>query len=150
VRFAGSDQSIVVPHFIPKSVSTTGLNQEDYGPSDPVDLQTFGSTVKIPLGYQVFARSGDKGPNVNIGFFTQHYSKEEWDWLRSTLTTAKVLELMGEDSKALSRVERIEFPKIQCVHFVMFDLLGGGVTDTARPDSLGKVRYKRVSLQKVH
>ncbi|KAM5383468.1 hypothetical protein ACJZ2D_002161 [Fusarium nematophilum] len=46
--------------------------------------------------------------------------------------------LLGDDAQAVSRVERVEFPKIKCVHFVLFDLLGGGVTDTSRPDSLGK------------
>lgn len=61
--------------------------------------------------------------------FPQGDSQEEWDSLRSsTLSTKKFLELIGD-----------EFPDLKCIHFVLFGSLGGGVTDTSRPDALGKV-----------
>ncbi|KAI8650211.1 hypothetical protein NCS56_01473700 [Fusarium sp. Ph1] len=114
------------------------VRQENYETTDPVDLAAFGPTVAVPLGHKVFARSGDKGSNANVGFFPQDTSQEAWDWLRSFLTTQRLLELLGEDAFAVSKVERIEFPNLRAVHFVLFDMLGGGVVETSRPDSLAK------------
>jgi hypothetical protein len=116
---------------------------ENYEATDPVPLEKFGPTVQIPLGYQVYARSGDKGANVNCGFFPRGDSKESWDWLRSYLTTDKIMELLGDDAKDVERTERVEFPEIHGVHFVFVGILsgggGGGVSSTSRADSLGKV-----------
>lgn len=136
VHFVNKESAISAPHCPTSGVAP---KQENYEPTNPVDLKLFGPTVQIPLGYQVYARSGDKGANVNVGFFPQIDSQEEWDWLRSYMTTSKLLELLVEDARCVSRTERVEFPNIHSVHFVLFDLLGGGVTDTTRPDSLGKV-----------
>jgi hypothetical protein len=136
VHFVDGKSSIAVPH---RSTPGQHIKQDNYEPNTPVSLDSFGASVKIPLGYQVYARSGDKGSNVNVGFFPQGDSEEEWDWLRAFLTTPKLLELLGEDARDVSRTERVELPNIHAVHFVLFDLLGGGVTDTVRPDSLGKV-----------
>lgn len=65
--------------------------QKDIDPSNPVPLETFGETTKIALGSLVYARSGDKGANVNVGFFfpAGTNSTRKWDWLRSFLTTDK-------------------------------------------------------------
>jgi len=139
VHWLDSKDVIAIPHFNGTTSSHTDVLQENYEPRDPVDLLTFGPTVKVPLGHKVFARSGDKGSNVNIGFFPQGDSDEAWDWLRSFLTTKRMLQLLGEDAQAISKIERVEFPQIRCVHFVLFDLLGGGVVNTSRADSLGKV-----------
>ncbi|KAK5459725.1 hypothetical protein LTS15_003854 [Exophiala xenobiotica] len=138
VHWLNSDEVKIVPHSTGRLSDPFSVEQENYEPENPVELKTFGPTTRIPLGYQIFARSGDKGANVNVGLFPQGDSQEEWDWLRSTLTTNKVLELLGDDAQTVSRVERVEFPNIKSVHFVLFGMLGGGVTDTARPDSLGK------------
>jgi hypothetical protein len=118
---------------------------ENYEPSNPVPLKKFGPTVKIPLGYQVYARSGDKGANVNCEFFPRGDSEEAWEWLRSYRTTEKALELLGDDAEAVERTERVEFPGIHGVHFVFVGILsgggGGGVSSTSRVDSLGKVLF---------
>ena len=129
----------------PETISVDKLpKQLNYQPSNPFDLASFGPTVKIPLGYQVLGRSGDKGANVNCGFFPRGQTEEEWDWFRSFMTTDRIHSLLGKDSKAVERTERVEFPRIHAVHFVLIGLLsgggGGGVSSTCRPDSLGKVR----------
>ena len=43
----------------------------------------------MPLGNIVIGRSGDKGPNVNMGLFTDR--PEIWEWLRSFLTLERML-----------------------------------------------------------
>ena len=143
VHFLDSKDTLTIAH--PSYVTPVAKlpKQQNYEPTDPVSLDSFGPTVKIPLGYQVFARSGDKGANVNCGLFPRGQSKEEWDWLRTFLSTEKVMELMGKDAKAVERTERVEFPEIHAVHFVFVGILsgggGGGVSSTIRADSLGKV-----------
>lgn len=51
--------------------------QENYEPRSTVKLDVFGPTVQVSLGHKGFARSGNKGANVNIGFFPQGYSIDE-------------------------------------------------------------------------
>ncbi|KAK7425136.1 hypothetical protein QQX98_000050 [Neonectria punicea] len=127
------------------------VQQESYEPTDPVDLSRFGQTIRVPLGHKIFARSGDKGSNANIGFFPQDDTQEAWDWLRSFLSTKQMLELLGEEAQTVRRVERVEFANLRCVHFVLFDYIGGSVVDTSRADSLAKglaefIRARMVDL----
>jgi Acyclic terpene utilisation family protein AtuA len=63
--------------------------------AQPTNLNDFGPTKKAPLGRVAHARSGDKGSDANVGFWTQ--GKEEWEWLRSLLSVAKVKELLAEE-----------------------------------------------------
>lgn len=107
-----------------------------YEPTNPVDLKTFGETAFRPLGDIALARSGDKGANVNIGLFV--HTDEEYDWLRSLLTSAKMKDLMGDDWKPEYYVERVEFPGLKAVHFVVYGPLGRGISSTALLDGLGK------------
>jgi hypothetical protein len=89
-----------------------------------------------PLGDIALARSGDKGANINIGIFVS--DSEQWDWLRSFLTTTEMERLMGTDWKDDFWIERIEFPGLRAVHFVIYGPLGRGVSSSSRLDSLGK------------
>jgi hypothetical protein len=139
VHFLDGGESIAVPHPAETLSYETAPKQENYEPNEPVDLASFGETVSIPLGYKVHARSGDKGANVNVGFFPQTDSEEEWEWLRSFMTTNKLMELLGEDAEDVLRTERTEFPNLHGVHFVLVGILGDGVNCTKRPDALGKV-----------
>jgi hypothetical protein len=63
--------------------------QKSYECQEMISLQSFGTTTKVPLGRYVFARSGDKGSNVNVGFFfpAGTNSKSKYDWLRGFLST---------------------------------------------------------------
>jgi hypothetical protein len=79
---------------------------------------SFGPTVNVTLECQVFAFLGDKGASVNCGLFSPGKPQDEWDWLRSFMST--LLELLGDDAKAIERGERVEFPLIQAVHFVLW------------------------------
>ena len=123
--------------------------RQSYETADPVDLTSFCPTILSRLGDVVLARSGDKGGNANIGFFiptalpssypaSSPLYKESWDWLRSLLTIGKLKEMFAESWDDTFFVERVEFPGIMAVHFVVYGMLGRGVSGSSRLDSLGK------------
>lgn len=108
------DRDIVVT--APASTILLPAQQPSYETTNPIDLSAFGGTVKAPLGYIVHARAGDKGSNCNIGLFVRN--EDEWDWLRSFLTTGKLRTLMAQDFKG-QKIDRMEFPKLWAVHFLI-------------------------------
>lgn len=99
-----------------------------------MDLNSFGPTTLAPIGYVVHGRSGDKSSNVNIGLFVRHV--DEWDWLRSLLTTSKMKELLRDEYKG-GKIDRYEFPNVLAVHFVLHDHLDRGVNSNSTYDFLG-------------
>jgi hypothetical protein len=104
----------------------------------PNPAQTFGPTVPGPLGWVVHARSGDKGPDANCGFWVRH--ADEYAWLRTVLSTTRIQELLGEEYTAnpALAVERLELPNLRAVHFLCRNLLDRGVGVTTTVDFLGK------------
>ncbi|KAL3417209.1 duf1446 domain-containing protein [Phlyctema vagabunda] len=102
-------------------------------------LPDFGRTRKCRLGDIMLGRSGDKGSNLNAGFFVgQGQDEEAWEWLRSFLSTETLQHLMGRDWSDDYYIERVEFPHIHAVHFVVYGILGRGVSSSSRLDALGK------------
>lgn len=80
---------------------------------ESVELESsssFGPTTVAPLGYVVHARSGDKSSDCNVGFYVRH--DDEFEWLRSLLSVAKVKQLLQDDYNG-GRIERFELPNIQ-------------------------------------
>ena len=137
------DHKATADNFVARRLSsrhppiTKPIGERDhYEPINPVELQTFGETKPTPLGEIVQARSGDKGANVNIGLFVQ--TDEQWDWLRSLLTSSKMKQLMGDDWKDDFFIERVEFANIKAVHFVIYGPLGRGISSSSLLDGLGK------------
>ncbi|TVY52574.1 hypothetical protein LCER1_G007154 [Lachnellula cervina] len=123
--------------------------RRNFPPTNPLSIDSFGETVLRPLGDIALARSGDKGANINIGIFV--HTDEEWDWLRSFLTAAKMEELVGDDWKPDFYIERVEFTHLKAVHFVIYGILGRGVSSSSRLDSLGKafaeyIRFRHVPI----
>lgn len=126
-------------------------DRESYDPANPTPLDSFGPTVRMPLGNVVIGRSGDKGPNVNMGLFTDR--PEIWEWFRSFLTLDRMKSLVGGDWKDEYRIERVEFPTIFAVHFVIYGILGRGVSSSTLLDNRGKgftdyIRAKHVDVPK--
>lgn len=111
-------------------------SRESYDTKHPVDLNSFGPTEMRPLGNIALGRSGDKGANVNCGLYVR--TAEEWDWLRTLMTKAKMQEMMGTDWLDWYFIERVEMPEIRAVHFVVYGPLGRGVTSSKILDALGK------------
>jgi hypothetical protein len=123
--------------------------RESYETAIPVEMESFGPTVVARLGDVVLARSGDKGGNANIGFFVptalpSSYSADSplytecWDWLRTHLTIPKLKEMFGESWSDKFHIERVEFPNIMAVHYVVYGVLGRGVSGSSRLDSFAK------------
>ncbi|KAK7179830.1 duf1446 domain-containing protein [Paraphaeosphaeria sporulosa] len=124
-------------------------NRDSYDPTHPVPLTSFGSCVRMPLGNIALGRSGDKGSNINCGMFVQR--AELWDWFRSFMTLHRMKTLIGGDWKDEYRLERVEFPKIWAVHFVIYGILGRGVSSSTLLDNRGKgftdyIRAKHVDI----
>ncbi|OHE92895.1 hypothetical protein CORC01_11762 [Colletotrichum orchidophilum] len=106
---------------------------------EPIDIVSLGPTEFAPLGSIVHARSGDKADNSNVGFFVRN--EDEYPWLRTLLTVSRLKQLLGDDwykSNPDRRVERVEFPGINAVHFRILDNLNGGIASSDRIDGLGK------------
>jgi hypothetical protein len=82
----------------------------------------------------VGARSGDKGGNANVGFWTR--TDDEYAWLRSFLTVDRFRELLPEADHL--EVRRFELPNLRALNVVVVGLLGEGVASSTRPDPQGK------------
>jgi hypothetical protein len=93
-----------------------------------------GSTVRLPLGTLIGARSGDKGGNANVGLWAR--SDDAWMWLDTELTLQRFEELLPE-AVGLA-IQRHAFPKLRALNFVVVGLLGEGVASSTRPDPQAK------------
>ena len=92
------------------------------------------STRRLPLGTVAGARSGDKGPNANVGFWVR--SHDEYRWLESELTVSRIKELLDE-AKDLE-VDRYPLPNLNAVNFVIRGILQEGVASSTRQDPQAK------------
>ncbi|KAH8433392.1 acyclic terpene utilization AtuA family protein [Aspergillus melleus] len=108
--------------------------RESYDPDHTVPFT--GDSKSLRLGDITLARSGDKGGNLNFGIFPK--AKEQWSWLRSYMSIARMRNLLGQDWRDEYHIERVEFPRIQAVHFVIYGILGRGVSSSSRLDGFGK------------
>ena len=115
----------------PVTRPVTGQPPEPTPPSSPAGGAE--NLVRVPLGRIAHARSGDKGPNSNVGFWT---GERVWPWLRSALTT-ELLRRLYPGAAGL-RIERHEFPNLRAVHFVLHGALDEGAASNGRPDIAGK------------
>lgn len=93
-----------------------------------------GDGVRAPLGRVAAARSGDKGGDANIGVWVRN--DEQWDWLRTALTTRILRELLPE-ARELD-IERHELPNLRALNFVVHGILGRGVAEGYRFDPQAK------------
>ena len=135
----------------PSRYEALDSKRENYDTPSPTSLSTFGPTVPARLGDVALGRSGDKGANINIGFFVRHAS--HWPWLRTFLSRQRMQDLMGDDWRPEFFVERMEFEKLWAVHFVIYGPLGRGVSSCRLLDCLGKgfadyIRDKVVDVPK--
>lgn len=87
----------------------------------------------IELGELTHARAGDKGGNSNVGVWAP--DPAHWEWLRATLSTERVKQLLPEFA---GQIVRHEFPHLRAVHLVLRGLLGSGGSSNLRVDQIGK------------
>ena len=94
-----------------------------------------GPTRDVPLGTVAGARSGDKGGNANVGFWTR--TPEAYLWLERFLTVDRIRAMYPEAREL--EIERFELPNILSLNFVLHGLLGEGVSASLRTDPQAKV-----------
>ncbi|KAL4782131.1 hypothetical protein BJX76DRAFT_349600 [Aspergillus varians] len=127
-------QTTTYPPRQPSQSPTLTLTANPSTTSNP----DFGPTTPGPLGWLIHARSGDKGPDANCGFWVRH--ADEYTWLRTLLSIEKITDLLGTkySSNPDLAIERFELPNLRGVHFLFRNLLDRGVSSTTTVDFLGK------------
>ncbi|KAF2827928.1 DUF1446-domain-containing protein [Ophiobolus disseminans] len=126
-------KTIAIPPPINKHIYPR--QQESYDTFSPLPLDSWGSTVRAPLGHIVHGRSGDKSSDCNLGLFVRH--ADEWDWLRSLLSISKLRELLADEDTG-KKIDRFEIPSLFAVHFLLKDHLDRGANSSSSYDILGK------------
>jgi hypothetical protein len=114
------------------------------GAARPSNYTEVARTVRRPLAEIAGARSGDKGPDANIGLWTR--TDAAYAWLAATLTTDLLRELLPETAEL--DIARYELPNLRAVNFVISGLLGDGVGGSFRFDpqakALGELLRSRI------
>jgi len=106
-----------------------------------------GPAQAVPLGTLYGTRSGDKGPNANLGVFAR--SAEAYWWLSDFLTVERLAELMPEAAE--HRVDRYDLPNIRSLNFIFHGLLEEGVAASTRQDPQAKAlgEYLRAKVVEI-
>jgi len=138
-------ETITIPH--PAGAATMSTHDE---PLPPPSEEDWGATTWAPLGSVLGARSGDKGPNANLGVFARTETAHRW--MRWYLTVDRLLDLLPD--LAGLPVTRHDFPNLRAVNFVIAGLLEEGVGASTRVDAQAKglseyLRARRVDIPTV-
>lgn len=88
----------------PPSITNTYPGQQPSQDVSSISLNNSEETVRGPLGWLVHARSGDKGSNANVGFWVRH--ADEYNWLRTILSTENLKALLAKEYKGKKIVSR--------------------------------------------
>lgn len=88
----------------PPKITETYPGQQPSQSLSFTPAKDFGETIKGPLGWLVHARSGDKGSNANVGFWVRH--ADEYDWLRTLLSTENLQTLLAKEYNGKKIVNR--------------------------------------------
>ena len=92
-----------------------------------------------------YARSGDKGANVNVGvvFISKYYYNEAV----SKLTSRAVKSYFGTMVKG--EVIRYELPNLNALNFILYDSLEGGGSETLINDAQGKTFGQAILMMEI-
>ena len=106
-----------------------------------------GPTRSAPLGHLFGARSGDKGPNANLGIFARDL--KSFSWLSQFLTIEQLKELMPEAAER--DVNRYDLPNLLSLNFIFYGLLEEGVAASTRQDPQAKAlgEYLRAKVVQI-
>jgi len=115
----------------------------------PVELPALakGPTRLVPLGRLFGTRSGDKGPNANLGIFAR--SAGAYVWLADYLTIDMLQALMPEAAER--QIDRYELPNLLSLNFIFHGLLEEGVAASTRQDPQAKAlgEYLRAKVAEI-
>src|SRR5262245_16473402 len=88
----------------------------------------------VPLSTIAHGRSGDKGNHANVAVIA--FTPAGFAWLREHLTAEVVRRYFAP--LGVARVERYEAANVMALNFVLYDVLAGGASRSARSDNQGK------------
>ena len=97
------------------------------------------------LGDIAYARSGDKGPSVNVGVIFKN--KDDYKSALNSLTSENVKSYFGDMVKG--DVLRYELPNLNALNFILNDSLEGGGSETLINDAQGKTFGQAILMMKV-
>ncbi len=101
--------------------------------------------MKIKLQKIAHARSGDKGPNSNVGLIFRH--PDIYNWARKIITTSLVKSHFGSVVKG--EVKRYEMDNLWALNFILGDSLGGGGSESLLNDAQGKTHGQALLLMEI-
>ena len=105
--------------------------------TDKVTSRPTGATSRRELGQLVYARSGDKGGDANLGLWVPQGKPDvAVEWLLGTVTPEWVRELLPEAEDLA--IDITPLPHLRGVNIVIHDLLGEGVAASTRFDPQAK------------
>lgn len=96
----------------PPTVTKTYPGQQPSQDISSVQVSDFGEMLTGPLGWLVHGRSGDKGSNANVGFWVRH--ADEYDWLRTLLSTGNLKILLAKEYSGKKIVGRHFLFRVNC------------------------------------
>ena len=102
--------------------------------------------MKISLGKIAYTRSGDKGPNANVGVI--FINSRLYQWGLKELTDKKIKKYFSNMVKG--EVVRYELPNLNALNFILNDSLEGGGSDTLINDAQGKTFGQALSMMEVN
>ena len=92
-----------------------------------------------------YARSGDKGPNVNVGVIFK--DREGYEWGIGNLTEEVVKGYFRDMVKG--SVIRYELPNLYALNFILNDSLAGGGSETLINDAQGKTFGQAILMMRI-
>ena len=101
--------------------------------------------MKIKLQEIAHARSGDKGPNSNVGLIFRH--PKVYSWANKYITSKLVKSHFGSVVKG--EVKRYEMDNLWALNFILGDSLGGGGSESLLNDAQGKTHGQALLLMEV-
>ncbi|MFL2986717.1 MAG: acyclic terpene utilization AtuA family protein [Candidatus Poriferisodalaceae bacterium] len=106
-----------------------------------------GPTRSSPLGALFGTRSGDKGPNANLGIFAR--SAEAYVWLADYLSVDRLKTLMPEADER--HIDRYLLANLWSMNFIFHGLLEEGVAASTRQDPQAKAlgEYLRAKIVEI-
>ena len=99
----------------------------------------------ILLSDIAYARSGDKGPNANVGVIFK--DRKGYDWGVNNLTEEVVKDYFGNMVKG--SVLRYTLPNLYALNFILNDSLEGGGSETLINDAQGKTFGQAILMMKI-
>jgi hypothetical protein len=113
---------------------TSPFTGQPHSPASTAAPAAFGPTRTVPFGQIVYARTGDKGANANLGVWAR--GEAAWPWLAAFLTVARLRDLLGCPDEVA--IERYEQPNLHGISFVLRGYFPPSGSANLALDQIGK------------